>query len=164
MDYSSSKNIVLYDNQIKFYDEVLLIDVICSSLYDNQIKFVVSDEYCSDYGMDCRFDLPCLLEAFHNVIEGLRENHDFDIEFYEQGREYFFSFIVSGNNVEINVQYGYNDDLNMRYETSYDFIKKMFIAIYSSIFHYATQYINDISQNSAFVEWNNEIDRLQNEE
>lgn len=164
MDYSNSKNIVLYDKQVKFYDEVLLINVICNLLYNNQVKFVIKDEYCSDYGMDCRFDLPCLLEAFHNVIEGLRENHDFDIDFYEQGREYFFSFIVLENVIKINIQYGYNNSIKRRYEVSFDFLKKMFITIYSSIFQYATTYINNISQNSVFIEWINEINRLKNGE
>lgn len=85
MDYSDSTNIKLCDKQIELYDEESLIDIICVFLYDNQVKLVISDECCSDYGMDCKFDLPCLLEAFHNIIEGLIEKHNFNIEFYEQG-------------------------------------------------------------------------------
>lgn len=162
MDYSDSTNTTLYDKQIEFYDEVLLIETICVLLYENQVKLVISDEYCSDYGMDCKFDLPCLLEAFYNIIEGLIEKCDFDIEFYEQGREYFLSFVVSENTVEINVQYGYNVSSSMIYMASYDFVKKMFIVFYDSIFQYATKYIANISKNDIFIKWNNEVEKLKN--
>lgn len=67
-----------------------------------------------------------------------------------------------GNDIEISVQYGYNISSDMTYEANYDFVKKMFIVFYDSIFQYATRYITDISKNNIFIKWNNEIEELKN--
>lgn len=160
MDYSNCKSTVRYDKQIEIYDEIPLIDVICGLLCDNQVKFVISDEHCDDFGMDCKFDLPCLLESFDDIMEGLRKKQDFNTEFYEQGREYFFSFIMAENNVKINLKYGGHNEFDKKYEASYTLVKNMFIEFYNSVFQYAAEYIKDISKNCIFIEWNNKINDL----
>lgn len=160
MDYSNSKRKVLYDGQIEFYDKNSLINAICGLLYDNQVKFVMSDEHCDDFGMDCKFDLPCLLEEFDVIMEGLRKKRDFNIEFYEQGREYSFLFIMTESNVKINLRYDHHNNPDTKYEVSHFFVKNMFIELYDSIFQYAAEYIKGISKNHIFIEWNNEINNL----
>jgi len=37
--------------EIQFYDEVSLIDTICSVLHDNQVRFIVSDDFCENYNI-----------------------------------------------------------------------------------------------------------------
>ena len=36
----------------------------------------MSDDDCSDYGMNCKFDLPCLLEIYDDVVCGLLNKQD----------------------------------------------------------------------------------------
>lgn len=54
---------------------------------------MVSDNICKNYNMDCKFDLICLLDVSDEIISALIKKEKFDIEFYEQGREYIFFLI-----------------------------------------------------------------------
>lgn len=76
LDFSNSKDIKVDNKDIPFWDENFLISFVCDTLYDKHVKFIVSDNYYSDYGMNCKFDLPCLLEAYEDVICGLLNRQD----------------------------------------------------------------------------------------
>lgn len=93
LDYRDSRIDQVEYKDIQFYDKVLLIDIICSLLYDNRVRFIVSDNICKNYNMDCKFDLICLLDISDEIISALIKKEKFDIEFYEQGREYMFFLI-----------------------------------------------------------------------
>ena len=53
-----------------------MIDFVCDVLHEKQVSFIVSDDDCSDYGMNCKFDLPCLLEIYDDVVCGLLNKQD----------------------------------------------------------------------------------------
>lgn len=90
LDHRDSRIVQVEYKDIQFYDKVLLIDIICSLLYDDRVRFIVSDNICKNYNMDCKFDLICLLDVSDEIISALIKKEKFDIEFYEQGREYIF--------------------------------------------------------------------------
>ncbi len=160
LDFCNSKETIINDEEIEFYDEISLIDVICNILYENQVKFVICDNNCDDYGMDCKFDLPCLFEAFNDIISGLKWRKNFHIEFYEQGRVYLFSFFILSNNVKVNIKYGYDDNCIVAYELDYDYIKAMFVEFYKSAFCNAKKYIEYLDKNDIFIEWNTKLNEL----
>lgn len=94
--------------EIAFLDETSLIDYVCDFLYEELVKFIVSDDDCGDYGRDCKFDLSCLLEAYNGIIYSLFNKQDFLVEFYEQGRKYFISFVMFDDRVQLDIRYNYN--------------------------------------------------------
>ncbi len=57
---------------IKILDEITLIHAICEMLYENHANFLFYDENDSDFGMNCKFDLPCLLDNFEQIMDGLQ--------------------------------------------------------------------------------------------
>lgn len=68
LDFSNSKDIKVDNKEIPFYGEDSLIGFICDALYEKNVKLIVSDNCCSDYGMNCKFDLPCLLESYEDIL------------------------------------------------------------------------------------------------
>lgn len=137
-----------------------MIDFVCNVLYEKQVAFIVSDDDCSDYGMNCKFDLPCLLEVYDDVICGLLNKQDFLIEFYEQGREYFISFVISNDDVELNIQYGYDNTYSKKEKLTYCYIKKMFVDFYETLFEYVNKSFINIEQNYIFDKWNMKLKAL----
>ena len=160
LDFSNSKGIKVDNREIAFFDETSLIDYVCDFLYEEQVKFIVSDDYCDDYGMDCKFDLPCLLEAYNDISYSLLNKQDFLVEFYEQGREYFISFVMSDDNVQLDIRYGYNNICSKKEELTYCYVKKMFADFYMILFEYISKYFSSIQQNSVFNEWNIKLKEL----
>ena len=131
----------------------------CDTLYEKQVKFIVSDNYCSDYGMNCKFDLPSLLEAYEDIICGLLKRQDFSIEFYEQGREYFLSFIIFKDEVKLNIRYGY-DNTWLKEELTYCYIKKLFVDFFEVLFEDINKCFGNIERNPVFNEWNMKLNEL----
>lgn len=143
------------------YDEVMLIDTICNVLYDNHVKFIVSDNLNNNYGMDCKFDLPCLMESYHEILFGLNNKKDFSIDFYEQGREYLFSFIMREDNmIQIKIQHGYNIKNISQQVVEFHLMKEMFIKLFDSIFQFADTYISGIRTNAIFHTWKSLLNSL----
>lgn len=159
LDYSNSKDIKVDNQEIPFLDEISLIDFVCAVLYEKQVKFILSDDYCSDYGMSCNFDLPCLLEAYDDIICGLLNRQDFSVEFYEQGREYFISFVISDDNVKLNIRYGYDNTCGSE-ELTCCYIKKMFVDFYGTLFEDFNNSFDNIKRNPIFNEWNMKLNEL----
>lgn len=160
LDFDNSKDIKIDNQEIPFLDEISLIDFVCNALYEKQVKFIVSDDYCSDYGMDCKFDLPCLLEVYEDVICGLLNRRDFSIEFYEQGREYLISFLIFNDDVKLNIQYGYDNTWSKEEELTYCYIKKIFVDFYEVLFGAINKCFCNIEKNTIFKEWNMKLNEL----
>lgn len=160
LDYRDSKIAKVDYKDIQFYDEVLLIDILCSVLYDNQVRFIVSDDICKNYNMDCRFDLTCLLDVSDEIISALIKKEKFDIEFYEQGREYIFSFNIEENMVTVDIWPEYDEDRKRRCEVDYIDIKEMFLSFYQSLFQYIEKCIENIDKNIVFCEWKRKLNEL----
>ena len=137
LDYRDSRIVQVEYKDIQFYDKVLLIDIICSLLYDNRVRFIVSDNICKNYNMDCKFDLICLLDLYDETISALVEKRRFDIEFYEQGREYIFLF-----------------------EATYNDMREIFLSFYQSLFQYTEKCIENIGENVVFCEWKRKLNEL----
>lgn len=123
-------DIQIVKDKIAFLDETSLIDYVCDFLYEELVKFIVSDDDCGDYGRECKFDLSCLLEAYNGIIYSLFNKQDFLVEFYEQGREYFISFAMSDDSVQLDIPYNHNNSYSRKEELAYCYIKKMFVDFY----------------------------------
>lgn len=159
LDFSNSKDIKVDNKEIPFWDENSLIGFVCDTLYEKNVKFIVSDNYCSDYGMNCKFDLPCLLELYEDIICALLNRQDFSIEFYEQGREYFISVIIYNDDVKLNIRYGY-DDIWYKEELTYCYIKKIFVNFYEVLFEDINKCFRNIEKNPIFINWTAKLNEL----
>ncbi len=159
LDFSNSKDIKVDNKEITYCDENSLIDFVCDALYEKHVKFIVSDNCCSDYGMNCKFDLPCLLEAYEDIICGLLNRQDFSIEFYEQGREYFISVSILNDDVKLKIRYGY-DDTWSKEELTYCYIKNMFVDFYEILFEAINKCFRNIVRNPVFNDWIMKLNEL----
>jgi hypothetical protein len=73
------------------YDDIL--NDICIAFYESKkVIFKVGGFGSDDWGMDCKFDLPCVLEQMDQIINGIKNKENFEIDFYEQGRECLLIF------------------------------------------------------------------------
>ena len=160
LDYRDSKMVKVDCKEIQFYDEVSLIDTICSILHDNQVSFIVSDDLCENYNMDCKFDLTCLLDLYDETISALIEKRRFDIEFYEQGREYIFLFDIEEDKVIVDICPKYDVNRKRRCEMDYIYIREMFLLFYESLFQYIEKCIKNIDRNVVFCEWEGKLNKL----
>lgn len=160
LDYRDSKIVKVDREDIKLYDQVSLTDIICSVLYDNQVRFIVSDDICKNYNMDCKFDLNCLLDVSDEIISALIKKEKFDIEFYEQGREYIFSFNIEEDVVTVDIWPEYDENRKRRCEVDYIDIKEMFLSFYQPLFYYVEKCIENIDENVVFCEWKRKINEL----
>ncbi len=160
LDYRDSRMVKVDYKDIQFYDEVSLIDIICSVFYDDRVRFIVSDNICKNYNMDCKFDLICLLDVSDEIISALIKKEKFDIEFYEQGREYIYFFNIEEDTVTVDIWPEYDEDRKRRCEVAYNDIKEMFLSFYQSLFQYVEKCIENIDENVVFCEWKRKLNEL----
>ncbi|MCI9638004.1 MAG: hypothetical protein HFG77_16740 [Hungatella sp.] len=160
LDYRDSRMVKMDYKDIQFYDKVSLIDIICSVFYDDRVRFIVSDNICKNYNMDCKFDLICLLDVSDEIISALIKKEKFDIEFYEQGREYIFFFNIEEDTVTVDIWPEYDEDRKRRCEVAYNDIKEMFLSFYQSLFQYVEKCIENIDENVVFCEWKRKLNEL----
>ena len=140
---------------IKILDEITLIHAICEMLYENHANFLFYDENDSDFGMDCKFDLPCLLDNFEQIMDGLQRNKDFEIEFFEPGREYYLSFANDEGVMTVSLRIGYDEKRVRKYVTESAIVKEILVNLFKDIFIIAERNINNIRENPVFNGWVN---------
>lgn len=160
LDYRDSRIVQVEYKDIQFYDKVLLIDIICSLLYDNRVRFIVSDNICKNYNMDCKFDLICLLDVSDEIISALIKKEKLDIEFYEQGREYMFFFNIEEDMVTVDIWPEYDEKRKRRCEATYNDMREIFLSFYQSLFQYTEKCIENIGENVVFCEWKRKLNEL----
>lgn len=144
---------------IRNLDEIALIHAICDMLYENHAKFLFYDENDSDFGMDCKFDLPCLLDSYAQIMDGLQKKKDFELEFFEPGREYFLSFAEDEYVMKISLQIGYDKKSVRNYVTEHSTVKEIFVNLFKDIFIIAEKNIKNITENPVFVGWVNILEQ-----
>ena len=144
-----------YIIQEEDYDGIL--SDICTIFYEsNRVIFKVSGFGSYDWGMDCKFDLPCVLEQMDEIVNGIKNKEEFRIEFYEQGRECILTFRFCETQVLIEYNSIYNENIdNSIISMDYDVVKKMFLDFYSDFIYCIKKLVPEVMENELFNEWEN---------
>ena len=145
----------------RHYDEALddgrsVIADICETFADtNKIQFIVSGFGSNQWPVDCRFDLPVIIEQLPEIRRKiLKEDFNFVLDFYEQGIERAVSFKKENDNVVLECT-SRNDWVPdpCRIEMRKDNVSSIFNTLHES-FLFLSQYIcNDLAKNTLLKEW-----------
>lgn len=126
----------IYDTELD--NETSIIYDICEIFHSKgNIKFIVSGFGYENWLMDCRFDLPGIIEEVPQIINKIRkEEYNFKLDFYEQGTEREIIFEEVGGKIKLicfsriswtpipNIIEMNKEDVKLIFENLYsDFIK-----------------------------------------
>lgn len=154
-----NKNINNYSYQydlhnINSLDDIL--DSIYNIFYDSkQVEFVIAGLGCSNWGMDYKYDLPCVIENVEYILRRVNNKQAFSIDFYEQGRECIFEYSFIKDMVYIKYWFYLQDKEKKEECVPYNYIQEMFKNLFEEFTSYAEQIIPGIKQNKLYVEWKN---------
>lgn len=143
-----------YDNELD--DGRSVISDICEIFADTEkIIFSVSGFGDENWPVDCRFDLPAIIEQLPEIISKIN-NRDFNfmLDFYEQGIERKINFI---NHEEIvNLECISRNDCvpePSKIEMRKDNVSTMLLKINKDFLLYSAVLCNDIANHHLFKEW-----------
>ncbi|GAA0077326.1 hypothetical protein UT300005_17040 [Clostridium sp. CTA-5] len=142
-----------YIIQEEDYDGTL--SAICTIFHEsNRVIFKVSGFGSDDWGMDCKCDLPCVLEQMDEIVRGIKSKEEFSIDFYEQGREclLIFQFCETQVLIEYNNIYSKNIDNSILY-MDYEVVKQMFFDFYNDFIYCIKKLVPEVMENQLFNEW-----------
>lgn len=144
-----------YDSELDDGRSVILD--ICEILADTKkIVFSVSGFGDEKWPVDCRFDLPGIIEQLPEIIGKINnKDFNFDLDFYEQGIEREIEFNFSGENVvtlECRSRNEWSPEPE-KIEMHKDSVAKIFSDIYQNFLLFGSVLCNDLVNHQLFREW-----------
>lgn len=149
----------IYD--INEYDDELddgrsVISDVCAIFANTEkIIFSISGFGEENWPVDCRFDLPVIIEQLPVIISKINnEDFDFKLDFYEQGieREIIFSDADDVVNLECVSRNGWIPKPS-KIEMKKENISTMFRKFYEDFLSYSAVLCNDLSNHQLLKKW-----------
>lgn len=161
LDFKENSSITEFDysfdyiNDSEGYDFDSLIVDICNIFYDSEkIYFKIGGFGETDWGADCKTDLPCVLEQMDVILQGIKNKEKFEIDFYEQGMERTLEFLFDERNVSIKCSCYINWIPQPPIVfMSYDAVYKLFIKLYNNFLECINMIIPKIQEIKLFKDW-----------
>ncbi|KYN78017.1 hypothetical protein A0J52_01665 [Clostridium sporogenes] len=145
-----------YDSELD--DETSVIFDICDIFEQTkQIKFLVSGFGQDEWPVNCRFDLPGIIEELPEIINKIsQEEYNFKLNFYEQGVERELIFQESGQNISLTCLSRTNwiPTPNM-IEMNKEKVKRIFNDLYENFIFYSTELCPSLIKNPLLFNWLN---------
>ena len=140
------------ENQDQDYDCILLD--ICNMLYEaKQVIFKIEGFGEKWNIVDCKADLPCILEQMDTILEGILKKGDFEIDFYEQGLERLLKFSFKRETVCITCTSYVNMPPISVIEMEYESVKHLFWKLYDDFLMCIERLLPRVMKNTLFNEW-----------
>lgn len=157
------KDIKLNKYDVKEYDDELddgrsVIADICEIFADTEkIQFIVSGFGDIRWPVDCRFDLPIIIEQLPEIIIKMKnDDFNFSLDFYEQGIEREVIFKGDKNNVILKCLSRNSwipEPSKIVIEKGE--IYKIFNKLYEDFLYYSEILCNELANHYLFKEWMN---------
>lgn len=160
---NKSLNQVIKFNEEKSYDcelddETSVIFDICDFFEGTgEIKFIVSGFGEDDWKVDCRFDLPGIIEVLPGIINKISQGeYSFKLDFYEQGVEREIIFEENGSDVSLTCLSRTSwiptpSNIEMKKED----VEKIFKSLYDTFISYSTELCHSLINSPLLSEWLN---------
>lgn len=144
------------------YDiDCILLDI-CERL-DNlkKVKFVISGFGDEEWNVDCKADLPCILEQMEEILNGVVYKHNFTIDLYEQGMEREIEFEFKDENVTLTCKsYVGNLPPELLIFVPDDKLYKIFLEFFNDFIKCIEIFLPEYLDNGIFIEWVNNNKKL----
>jgi len=142
------------ENQDQDYDyDCILLDI-CNMLYEaKQVIFKIEGFGEKWNIVDCKADLPCILEQMDTILEGILKKGDFEIDFYEQGLERLLKFSFKRETVCITCTSYVNMPPISVIEMEYESVKHLFWKLYDDFLMCIERLLPRVMKNTLFNEW-----------
>jgi hypothetical protein len=143
-----------YDNELD--DGRSVISDICEILADTEkIIFYVSGFGDESWPVDCRFDLPIIIEQLPEIVSKINnKDYNFKLDFYEQGIEREIIFIDDAEvvNLECISRNGWVPEPS-RIEIKKENISTIFQKFYEDFILFSTVLCKNLVSHHLFKEW-----------
>lgn len=144
-----------YDNELD--DGRSVISDICEIFADTEkIVFAVSGFGDEKWSVDCRFDLPGIIEQLPEIISKINnEDFNFKLDFYEQGIEREINFTFNDEDTVVLECISRNEWVPEpgKIEMGKENVYKMFENIYRKFLLYSKVLCNDLANHHLLKEW-----------
>ena len=142
------------ENQDQDYDyDCILLDI-CNMLYEaKQVIFKIEGFGEKWNIVDCKADLPCILEQMDTILEVILKKGDFEIDFYEQGLERLLKFSFKRETVCITCTSYVNMPPISVIEMEYESVKHLFWKLYDDFLMCIERLLPRVMKNTLFNEW-----------
>lgn len=143
-----------YNNELD--DGRSVISDICEIFADSgKIIFSVSGLGEENWPVDCRFDLPIIIEQLPEIFSKMNNNDfNFKLDFYEQGIEREINFI--DNEDIVNLECTYRNDrvpMQVKIEMRKEIVSAMFRELYDNFLLFSTVLCNSLANNRLLKIW-----------
>ena len=143
-----------YDTELD--DETSIIFDICNFFEETgEIKFIVSGFGDSEWGVDCKFDLPGIIEILPELISKLNQKkYDFNLNFYEQGVEREVIFRESKGSIIVScLSQTKWKLLPSNYEMTKESVEKIVRGLYNTFILYSEKLCPRLIKNPLLLDW-----------
>lgn len=149
--------------KVKKYDIELddgrsVIADICEVFADSKkIRFVVSGFGRTTWPVDCRFDLPIIIEQLPEIRKkNGNDDFNFSLDFYEQGIEREIIFVKDNDNVILKCisRSSYIPEPNEIVMKKED-VRKIINKLHDDFMLFSSSICNDFAMNNLLIEWMN---------
>lgn len=143
-----------YDNDLD--DGRSVISDVCAIFADTEnLFFLVSGFGDENWPVDCRFDLPVIIEQLPDIINKIdNKDFNFQLDFYEQGIEREIIFIDAGDLVYLECisRNGWVPETS-KIEMKKENVSTMFLKFYKDFMLFSEVLCNDLANHHLFKEW-----------
>lgn len=143
-----------YDDELD--DERSVIADICEVFANtNRIRFIVSGFGSSHWPVDCRFDLPIIIEQLPEIKKKIdKDDFNFSLNFYEQGIEREINFTQDKDNIilECISRNNWVPEPSIIAMGKED-ISRIFNMLYENFKSFSTSICKDLSTNHLLKAW-----------
>jgi hypothetical protein len=147
--------ISVYDNELD--DGRSVISDICGIFAETEkVIFSVSGFGDENWPVDCRFDLPVIIEQLPEIISKINnKDFNFKLDFYEQGIEREINFIDNGEVVNLECISRNWVPKPSKVEMRKEEISTMFKKFHNDFLLYSAVLCNGLANHYLFKEWMN---------